>query len=739
MAKPTKEMDESQLQSVVKALLLDAIDYRDEIGAMREATTDAYEGAKYGDEQEGRSQFVTREVRDAVEAAKPQLMKLLFGSYQMIEFTPTTPDDVDFARDATRYAYHVINNENDGYREMLSAVEDLLIRKTGVLKAWWQEDDTPVKTTHRNLTAQDLELLAADEEVTIIEAEPNGETGAPATPDPSASMAEQQELQQAAAQGAFEPVELYDAEVTRITTKGRIAFEAVPPEEFVVSRKAKSTAKSALSGHYRTVTLSDLVAMGYEWEDVEDLAGSADDDDDMEEEARSVGSTTMDTSEDAGDPSQAEVDYAELWVNVDFDGDGIAERRRICVAGSGFKILRNELADYTCIVDLCGSPVAHQVIGRSLGELVEDLQHLKTMTMRNVMDSLASAIHPDIEIVSGQVDVDDVLNTEVGRVIRVKQPGMMRYLPAPFLGKEAFPILQHLDTMAESRTGMNEAAEGLNADALQSTSTTAIQNATNSAASRIEFIARTMIEGGLKDFFKLILRLAVENIDRKVWIRVNRRFVQVDPASWNVDMGVEPAIALGAGNMESRIAMLRELAAKQEMAIQTGGPDNPVAGLPEYRNTLAEISRMSGLVDVDRYLRDPTDPQYAPKPPAPTPEQILAQAEQQRMTREQDRKDQEFLLAAWEALQEDDRQRDKIMADAYLKAEELKLKHGEADTNAIMAQAKAEIERNREQHGFLHNMMQDALTARQQAAQSQQQQQQGSQQAQPGTGPSTGA
>lgn len=735
MPKPTGEMDEITLTSAVKAMLLDAIDYRDELAEMRERTTHAYEGDDYGNEVEGRSSFVTREVRDAVETAKPQLMKLLFGSYQMVEYTPNTPDDVKFAQDATNYAYYVVNHSNDGYREMLSAIEDMLIRKTGVLKVWWQEDVTPRMTKHRNLTQRDIDILEADEEVTIIDVEDTGEMGPAMVPDQAASAEEQQMLQQLAEQGAFEPVPLFDAEVTRITTKGRVAFEAVPPEELVISRSASSFAKSKLVGHYRAVTISDLVAMGYEYEEVEDLAGSVDEDGEMEEEARSVGQTTLDTEEENGDPSQTEIDYAELWINVDFDGDGIAERRHICVAGSGFKILKNELADKSSMVDLCASPVAHQAIGRSLAELAEDLQKLKTMTLRNVMDSLAASIHPDTEAVENMVNYDDLLNSETGRILRVKQPGMLRYLTLPFVGKEAFPVVQYLDTMLEARTGMNEAAEGLNADALQSTSTVAIQNASNSAMSRIEFMARTMIECGIKDFFKLILRLAVENVDRKVWIRINRRFEQVDPTSWDVGMGVEPTIALGAGNMESRIAMLRELSAKQEQAIQIGGPNNPVAGLPEYRNTLAEITRLSGLVDVDRYLRDPTDPQYAPAPPEPTPEEILAQSEAERMKREQDREDKLYELKLWEALQKDDRERDKIMADAYLKAEELKLKHGAANTDQVMAQAKMEIERSREGHQFVHTLLQDSIAARQQQAQEQQQ----AQAAQQPAGPAQGA
>jgi len=710
MATELKPMDDIQLTAVVRGLLRDAEDYAEELGDMREATTSAYNGDGYGNEQEGRSQIVTREVRDAVEVAKPGIMRTLFGSHSIVEYAAQQPEDVPYAKDATAWAQYVVYHQNRGYMEFLSAVDDALIRKTGVLKLWWETDETPVQSELSDLTEEDLQLLASDDEITAVEATENGNTYMPPPQPPQPGMPPMQP----------EPEPLFDVVVTRIETKGRLRFQAVPPEELVVDRNARNFQEARLVGHRRNVTLSDLMVMGYEWEEIEDLAGGPEEDFETEEEARSVGNTTDEMEEASGDPTQREVTYAECWVRVDADGDGIAELRRICVAGSGYKILSNELADFAQMVDLCPSPVAHQAIGHSLAELVEDIQKLKTMIMRNTMDSLANAIHPDTEAVEGQVNFDDLLNTEQGRIIRVRQPGMLRYIQQPFVGREVFPIMQYLDTLAEARTGMNEAAQGLNADALQSTSTAAIQNAAMSANSRIEHIARNFVEGGLTDFFKMLLKIARSNADRSQWVRLNNRFIEVDPRVWKHDMDVVTTVALGTGTMEQRLTVLRELAAKQEQIIQLAGPDNPLAGIEEYRNTLAEIAKLSGIVDVERYLKDPTDPANQPKPQPPqppSPEELLARSELQKAQQDGINKTREYELNVWKAIQEDDRERDKMMGDMLLRAEKLR----QEGVNVNIAQLKAEIERDRESHQYLHNMLQDLNQARQAAAAQQQQ------------------
>jgi hypothetical protein len=712
------KMTNETLSAIVKGLLDDSIDYTEELGEMRMATTQAYNGDPYGNEVEGRSQVVTREVRDAVEVAKPSLMRIFFGSHRVLEYAPNGPEDVETARDATVYMEHVINDVNSGYMEFLSAVDDALIRKSGVFKSWWEVSETPVQSEHTGLTQLEIDMLEQDPEVVEIEVEESGEQYAYQVPGPGVFGPDGQPLP------PDDPEPIYDATVTRITTKGRLRFMAVPAEEFVIHRKARNIESSRLVGHYRNVTFSDLREMGYPEEELEGLAGS-EEDQDLEKEIRSIGTTTDDT-EGETDASQREVPYGELWVRVDYDGDGVAELRRVCVAGSGCRVLENELADEAPLSVLCPSPVAHQAIGRALAELVEDIQKIKTMVLRNTLDSLASAIHPDVAAVTGEVNFDDLLNTERGRILRQNRPGMIEYLTQPFVGEKAFPIMQYLDTLAEARTGMNEASQGLNADALQSTATSAIDNATQAAMSRIEFIARTMIEGGLKRFFKIMLKLATENMDRPTMVRLNDRFIPVDPRAWKASMDVKIAVPLGNASLEQRLTLLQAIASKQEQAIAQGGPDNPVAGIKEYTHTLIEIARLGGIVDPHRHFKDPDDPasQPQPQPPAPDPHLILAEAEATRVQQDGALKMQELELKIWEAIQKDDRERDKAMADVMLRAAEAKAKGQQVDMQAM----RNEIERSREGHQYALGLIQQLNQARQQqAAQQQQQPPQGAQ------------
>lgn len=708
-----KPMDEATLSSVVKGLLDDAIDYSEELGDERMEITEAYNGADYGNEQEGRSQVVTREVRDAVEVAKPALMRIFFGSHRVLEYAPVGPEDVQAAADATDYMDHVVNNVNPGYMEFLSAFDDALIRRTGVFKVWWEESETPVQSEHSGITQLEISILEQDDEVTDIEVTPSGEQAPYEDPGDHAWGPDGQPLQ------ADQPEPLFDAVVTRVKTKGRMRVAAVPAEEFVIHRKARNIESAWLVGHYRNVTISDLREMGYPEEDLEDLAGS-EEDFDLEKEARSVGITT-DEQEGQIDESMREVPYAELWVRVDFDGDGVAELRKVCVAGSAYKVLENDLADYAPLAILCPSPIAHQAIGHSLGELVTDIQKIKTMVLRSTLDSLASSIDPDVVAVENEVNFDDLLNTERGRIIRARRPGMVEYLTQPFVGKESFPMMQYLDTLAEARTGMNEAAQGLNADALQSTATSAIENATQSAMSRIEFIARTFIEGGLKQLYKIMLKTSIEHTDRASMIRRNNRFIPVDPRSWNADMDVDIAVPLSNASLEQRLMLLQTIAQKQEQAIQIGGPDNPISGLKEYTNTLLEITKLGGITDPYRHFKDPDDPasQPAPQPPKPSPEEILAQAELMRTQANTQNEARELELKIWEAMQKDDRERDKQMAEMMLKAAELKQKGAQVDEQAI----KNQIEAQREGHQYALGLLQQLNQARAQEQQAQAQRQ----------------
>ena len=307
-----------------------------------------------------------------------------------------------------------------------------------------------------------------------------------------------------------------------------------------------------------------------------------------------------------------------------------------------------------------------------------DIQRIKSNVQRGILDSLAQSIHPRTAIVEGQANMEDVLNTEVGAVIRMRAPGMVQPFTTPFVGQAAFPMLDYLDDIKQTRTGISKAAAGLDADALQSTTKAAVSATVNAAHQHMEMIARIFAETGLRKLFTGILKLVVENQDRARMVRLRNTFVPIDPRSWDAKMDVIVNVGVGDGTIEDRINILNQVAARQEMLIEKTGPNNPVVSIPQYTNTLTKMLQLAGIKDSANYFNQlPVDFQL-PEPPAPkpTPEEILAQVQAQSIQADIQKKAAELQLDRERMLMADDRERDRIEQDGILRRYELELKYG---------------------------------------------------------------
>ena len=300
--------------------------------------------------------------------------------------------------------------------------------------------------------------------------------------------------------------------------------------------------------------------------------------------------------------------------------------------------------------------------------------------MRNMLDSLSLAIHPRVGVVEGQVNMDDVLNTEVGGVIRMRQAGAVQPFSIPFVGQAAFPMLGYLDEVRETRTGMSKASMGLDADALQSTTRAAVAATVSAAQQHLELIARIFSETGMRALFKGILKLVVENQDRARVVRLRNQWVPIDPRSWDANMDVEIDVALGGGTEEQKVAVLSSIAQKQEQILQTMGPQNQLVTPSQYRNTLVRIVQASGYKNADEFFSNPAmmPPPPQPPPPPPDPAMILAEVERQKIMADIQIKQAELELKRQQMLLEDDRARDKQEAEMMLRAYEIQLKSGTA-------------------------------------------------------------
>ena len=657
-------MSEEQLQGVISAEIYDAISFiDDDIGGNRALATEYYYGQPFGDEDEGRSQVVSMDVRDTVQGILPSLMRIFFGPERVVEFTPQGPEDVQNAEQATDYVDFIFKRDNPGFKILHSAFKDALVRKCGIVKYWWDESVEVKAESFSMLDEQSMMMLIENPDVEI--------SAVREYPVPGTEPMNE-------AQGIMTPPPMmYDVEIKRRIKTGKVKIEALPPEEFLIDRRAKSIDEAIFVGHRTMKTVSDLVAMGYDYDEMVESAGNGNDFDDNQEYQARNPFAVISTSNN-GDPSSKSVLYIEGYLKVDFDGDGIAEMRRICTVGASNKVIRNEIVDDRQFADFCPDPEPHTFFGMCPADVVMDIQRIKSNVQRGILDSLAQSIHPRTAIVEGQANMEDVLNTEVGAVIRMRAPGMVQPFTTPFVGQAAFPMLDYLDDIKQTRTGISKAAAGLDADALQSTTKAAVSATVNAAHQHIEMIARIFAETGLRKLFTGVLKLVIENQDKERMVRLRNTFVPMNPQSWDANMDVIVNVGVGDGTIEDRINILNQVAMRQEMLIKETGVNNPVVSLPQYTNTLTKMLQLAGIKDSQNYFNQlPVDFQLPePPPPKPTPEEILAQVQAQSIQADIEKKAAELDLERQKMIMSDDRERDRIEQDGILRRYELELKYG---------------------------------------------------------------
>ena len=691
-----------EIQVTVSRALESAEEFIDsELSPDRQKASSYYHGEPFGDEQEGRSKVVSRDVADTVRAILPSLIRVFTGSERALEYVPEGPEDVQMAEQATDYANYVMFRDNPGFLVLHNAFKDALIRKSGVIKTWYDDSLEVTIEDYEGLDDDTLMLLRGDDEVEILEQE--------SRPDEIAQAQQQAMLVEALAAGQEMPAEmppppmLHDVQVRRTRKRGRIRVEAVPPEEILVARGARSFEDAMVVAHRTELTTSALVAMGYPEDELEEYAHS---DTLRANEERMERHPEELTSEDP-DPKQKRILYTEAWMPLDVDGDGIAERRKVCCLGDKYKVVSIEFASYVPLAHFCPDPEPHRAIGSSIADMVMDVQRIKSSILRNMLDSLAQSIHPRTAVVEGEVNMDDILNAEVGGVVRMRRPGMVQPLETPFTGREAFPMVQYMDRLKEARTGISEATQGLDPETLQSTTRMAVQATVQAAQQQIEMIARIFAETGARTLYRNLLRLIVTYQDKPRMVRLRNQWVQMDPRTWNAEMDVAISSTLSPGLVEDRMALLQGVAAKQEQILQLLGPNNPLTSLGQYANTLRKMVEIGGFKASDDFFNAlPADFQM-PQPgdeQQQDPAMLLAQVQMKEIEANIQKKAAELDLERQKTaanlelerekmLRADDRERDRQEADVLLRAADIQGKHG-APVNAEQILAMMQRRRN---------------------------------------------
>lgn len=678
-AKRSTKMTDDDIKARVGQMIDNARSFIEEqLAQDRQTATDYYWGRPYGNEEEGRSQVVTTEVRDTILRVLPSLLRIFFGSDRAVEYRGKQPEDDAGAQQATDAMQYVLE-ENRAFLVFHSWFKDALLRRTGFVKWWWDPTPEVEEQEFSGLSDDDLMRLLSDPEVEIPEAE---------IEDPPAPQMPR----------------TYKVSVKHTRRRGKIRLEAVPPEEVLWNRNARSLNDAVIVVHSTRKRRDELVAMGY---DAEDLPSSDPRTSDIEASARRFDQDQINVL-DQQDPATEPVRYDEAYVYLDVDGDGIAELCKVCLAGDGHKLLQWEKVSHRPFALLCPDPEPHTVVGQSLADLTMDIQKINSAILRGTLDSLSLALLPRTIVNEQMVNLKDVLNTEMGGVIRASGDvnAAMREVRHSFVGDTTLPMLDYTNKILEHRTNQSQASQGLDADVLQSTTKAAVSATLTKAQERIEMIARIFAETGVKDLYLGLLKTLIAHQDRQLIVRLRNRYVPVDPRTWNANMDVTVNVALGAGLPEDRIQVLKEIAMDQTSIMQQLGPSNPLVSLAQLRNTRAKVVELSGYPDPTQFykeVRPEDEQQLAQKPAAPDPNAILAQAEMIKAQSQAERtktelalKDRELSLKEREARATDDRERDHQAAEVVLRLKELELKYHQsldrAEVQAEVQLARAQLD-----------------------------------------------
>lgn len=659
------EMDEYQLSSIVSSEITDALNHFDsEYSQERIRAMDFYLGEPFGNEVEGRSSVIATEVADTVETIMPNLMRVFTANDKYVRFNARTAEDVEKAEQISDYVNYVINHDNEGYKILYNWFKDALLFRLGVVKYFWEEEENVREEEYRDLSEDELALLLSNPDIEVVE---QIETVVESYID------QNDEVQPLTS--------TYDLSVRVTEKEGKIKIVNVPPEEFLVNRRATSLEDAYFVCHRTTMTVSDLVAMGYDRDEVEAYAGVSDLDVDEERTNRFQDLEAV-TGTDAADPTLREVVYYEAIMKVDYDGDGIAERRRICAIGDGGKhVLHNEPFDHVPFAVVTPILMPHRLIGRSVYDMTQDLQVIKSTLLRQYLDSVYTSTLPRMGVVEGMVNIDDVLDGTAGGIIRMRQAGMVQPISGTPVGGEVRPLMDYLDSVKEQRTGMSKASMGLDANALQSTTASAISATVRGAQVKLESYARNFAEVGVKDLFKGILHLVTKHNNKPRIVRLRNNFVPIDPREWTSEFDVVVQVGLGTADDEQKIAFLTQIAQKQEQILMQMGANNPIVTMEQYVNTLRSIAEIGGFKDSDQFFNSPQQIQMMQQQAAQQP-QANPQAQQMQM---------EIQLKREKMQMEIELEREKMMAEIELRRQELE---AEAQLRAIKAATDAEISTN---------------------------------------------
>ena len=592
-----RPLTDDEVKSIVESEIADAhgaVSSGSEISEDRRRALKYFFGKPLGNEIEGRSKVVLTEVADTIHWIMPSLMRMFASGEDIFEFEPTNEAERPAAEQATAFINKVFWDEMGGFDLLYDWFFTALLEKNGFISVFWDEKIEPKVETYEGLTEAEMQVLQMDgrglEIVEFMEREIDTPQG---------------------------PMIVFDVTVRQTKRIGQIKVRGIPPEEFLIARRVtKMDDEVPFVGERIKMTASDLIAMGFDPEQVAEWpADTSTNDFDMERVER-MGSE--DSYPYSGGHRQ-DAASKEYWVNnvyirMDEDGDGYSELRRVMTIGeANQEVILDEYANFPPYASITASPIPHKFFGQSITDLIGDLQVIRTTLMRQMLDNLYLQNNVQMKVVPGQVEISDLLTNRPGNIIRMDTLDSVEPLVTPQLPAMAMEMMNYLDQIREIRVGVSRWTQGLDGSSLNGTAT-GVNAMMGASQSRVELIGRIFASTWMKRLGKLLLRTFKQKDNKARTIRLHGKWVDVDPSMWNEDMDVKIKTGLGIGAAAEQIQFLMATIQLQKEAIMSGA-SFMVTPKDLYR-AVTELNKAMGFRGDEVFFTDPGDNGW----PAPEPD-----------------------------------------------------------------------------------------------------------------------
>lgn len=617
-------MTDDDLLKYLEAEQSESFQYNDgEIASARQKAMRDYLRFPYGTEQEGRSQVIASDVFDAVEGMLPDIVEVFVASDKAVVFDPVGPEDEEGAKQATNACNHVFYKQNNGFLILYTAAKDALMLRVGGVKWWWDVRRTPSFTTRRNVPEMQLALyLTSNPDAEVLEM----------------TESEPQEGQEQQVDEMGNPMQgprTFDVKIKTVEEKGQVRVAAIPADELEVSARHNSILLDdcPFVCHKSLKTLSDITQMGFDVT-VDDVKAAKDDNVSTDREFYDTLRGVDARNPNVTDESMERGWLREEYILIDFDGDGIAERRKVIRLGK--KILENVEFSHVPISAWTPYLLTHKFDGMSVHDLVEDFQRAGTDIWRNQIDNLALANNQETVVLTDaqgnpKANIDDLLNRRVGGVLREQVAGAIRPYTERWQGIEAMPLLNQMRMAKEARTGYAPAIPGLDADSLNKTAMEVSKTA-NERQKRAKLMARMMAEALVKPMFRGIFKTLTDYCMEKLSFRLNGSFESYDPQEWRDGYDMSINVGIGTGDTREQTQFLQGIAAAQ-MAIAQSPFGQLLVDAGKIYAVHTRLAELAGFKNPGEFWNDPTDPQTGQlkqlPPPGKPPEVMLKEMELQ--------------------------------------------------------------------------------------------------------------